>query len=111
MRRYSNPLRTLGELGDLLASEPHRNAIEAANLPPAQQQRLLRSEEVALLIQDYTCGASVEEPIMAFGVNRTTVYAHLDRSNVQRLTGVGKLRLSKCAAPPSCAGAATPCLP
>jgi transposase-like protein len=56
-----------------------------------QRQRRLRQDEVALLVEDYVRGASVDELIAAHGVNRTTVYAHLDRNGIERRTGAGKL--------------------
>jgi DNA invertase Pin-like site-specific DNA recombinase len=79
------------DLGELLAPATHRNTIETENQPPAQRQRRLRHDEVALLVEDYVRGASVDELIAAHRVNRTTVYAHLDRNGIQRPTGVGKL--------------------
>jgi DNA invertase Pin-like site-specific DNA recombinase len=91
MRRYSNPLGMASELGELLEPPPDRNTIETENQPPAQRQRRLRQDEVSLLVEDYCRGASVEELILAYGVNRSTVYAHLDRNGIQRPRGVGRL--------------------
>jgi hypothetical protein len=42
-------------------------------------------------VEDYVNGASVEDLIVAYGVNRTTVYAHLDRGGVTRATRPRKL--------------------
>jgi len=91
MRRYSNPPGRGSELGELLARPTRRNTVETENQPPAQRQRRLRQDEVAHLVADYVRGASVEELIIAYGVNRTTVYAHLDRNGIQRPRGVGRL--------------------
>lgn len=91
MRRYSNPPGSPGDLGEILTSPTRRNTIATESLLPAQQQRRLRQDEVALLIEDYVRGASVEELIGAFGVNRATVYAHLDRNAIHRPRGVGRL--------------------
>jgi DNA invertase Pin-like site-specific DNA recombinase len=91
MRRYSNPPGTPGGLGELLTSPTRRNTIEREGLPPAQRQRRLRQDEVSLLVEDYCRGASVEELILAYGVNRTTVYGHLDRNGIERPRGIGRL--------------------
>ena len=91
MRRYSNPPCRASNLGELLAPPTHRNTIEIDNQPPAERQRRLRQDEVSLLVEDYCRGASVEELILAYGVNRSTVYAHLDRNGIQRPRGAGRL--------------------
>jgi DNA invertase Pin-like site-specific DNA recombinase len=91
MRRYSNPPGRASDLGTLLTPRTHRNTIETENQPPAQRQRRLRQDEVSLLVEDYCRGATVEELILAYGVNRTTVYAHLDRNGIHRPRGVGRL--------------------
>jgi hypothetical protein len=91
MRRYSNPPNKVSDLGELLAPSTHRNTIETENQPAAQRQRRLGQQDVALLVADYVGGASVEELILAYSVNRTTVYAHLDRNGIQRPRGVGRL--------------------
>jgi len=91
MRRYSKLPGRASELGELLKSPIHRNTTAIEKGPPAQCQRRLRQDEVALLLKDYVRGDSVEELIVAYGVNRTTVYAHLDRNGIQRPKGVGKL--------------------
>jgi len=75
----------------LLRSRPWLLERDDRSQPPAQRQRRLRRDEVALLGEDYVRGASVEELIAAHGVNRTTVYAHLDRNGIERRIGAGKL--------------------
>lgn len=90
MRRYSNPPGTPVELGELLGVPLDRNTI-ATETGPNQAQRRLREAHVARLVQDYVAGASVEDLITAYGVSRTTVYAHLDRNGTARPTRDGKL--------------------
>ncbi|MGD0085244.1 MAG: hypothetical protein ABSD78_18955 [Acidimicrobiales bacterium] len=65
--------------------------IETETEPPAQHQRRLRQDEVARLVEDYVSGASVDDLVVAHVVNRTTVYAHLDRNGIERPRGVDKL--------------------
>ena len=91
MRRYSNPPGMVADLGALLLPPTHRNTIETEIQPPAQHQRRLRQDEVARLVEDYVSGVSVDDLVVAHGVNRTTVYAHLDRGGIERPRGVGKL--------------------
>jgi DNA invertase Pin-like site-specific DNA recombinase len=79
------------DLRERLASPTDRNTTETENLPPSQRQRRLRQDEVALLVEDYVRGTSVNELVSAYGVNRTTVYAHLDRNGIERRRAVGKL--------------------
>jgi DNA invertase Pin-like site-specific DNA recombinase len=81
----------VADLGALLLPPTHRNTIETEIQPPAQHQRRLRQDEVARLVEDYVSGVSVDDLVVAHGVNRTTVYAHLDRGGIERPRGVGKL--------------------
>ena len=90
MRRYSNPPGTPVDVGELLDASPDRNTIET-EVEPGQAQRRLREAEVARLVGDFASGASIEDLITAYGVNRTTVYAHLDRNGTARPTRDGKL--------------------
>jgi len=84
MRRYSNPPGRASELGEFLGAATCHNTTETENQPSAQWQRRLRRDEVALLVEDHVRGATVEELIVAYGVNRTTVYAHLDGNGIHR---------------------------
>lgn len=90
MRRYSNPPGTPVDLGELLDASPDRNTIET-EIERRQVQRRLRGADVARLVEDFAAGASIEDLMTAYGVNRTTVYAHLDRNGAARPTRDGKL--------------------
>lgn len=90
MRCYSNPPGTPVDLGELLDAYSDRNTIET-EIEPRQAQRPLREADVARLVEDYVAGASIDELIAGYGVNRTTVYAHLDRHGVARPRRRGKL--------------------
>ncbi len=91
MRRYSNPPGMVADLGELLLPPTARKTIATETQPPAQHQRRLRQDEVARLVENYVSGASVDDLVVAHGINRTTVYAHLDRNGIERPRGVGKL--------------------
>lgn len=90
MRRYSNPPGTPVDLGVLLDASLACNTIEI-KIGPRQPQRRLREADVARLVEDFVAGASVGDLITAYGVNRTTVYAHLDRNEIARPRREGKL--------------------
>jgi len=90
MRRYSNPPGTPVDLGELGTAPAERNDTET-QIEPCQRHRRLRAADVRRLVDDYVAGATVPELIVAFGVNRTTVYAHLDRSGIPWRRGRGKL--------------------
>jgi hypothetical protein len=58
---------------------------------PVRSNYWLRDADVARLIEDYLSGVGIEELNTMYGVNRTTVYAHLDRHRVARPRRRGKL--------------------
>jgi DNA-binding transcriptional ArsR family regulator len=51
---------------------------------PIQVQHRLDPSQVAELVAGYQGGATIEDLAERFGVHRTTVMAHLDRSGVKR---------------------------
>jgi uncharacterized protein (DUF433 family) len=87
MRRYYNPPRTPVDLEELLGGPPFRNASNRETAPAlTQSQRRLRPHDLARLVADYVAGATIEDLAVTYGVNRTTVYAHLDRAGADRPT-------------------------
>ena len=92
MRRYSNPPGMASELGELLEGPPPRNTSDMETAPAlVQSQRRLRLHDVARLVADYFAGATIDNLAAAYGVNRTTVNAHLDRAGAARPVRRGKL--------------------
>jgi AraC-like DNA-binding protein len=79
MGHYSNPAPEL--TGDM-PSEHIRDA------PPPNQthraQRQLRAHDVDALVEHYRAGETIIQLAGRFGINRTTVIAHLDRRGVER---------------------------
>lgn len=49
---------------------------------PRQFQRRLSSTEVDVLVQAYKGGASIRQLLARYGINRTTVLAHLKRRDI-----------------------------
>ena len=92
MRGYSNPPNTPVDLGELPGEPTSCNTNDMET--PAhveQRQRRLRSPAVADLVAAYLAGARIDELAAAYGVNRTTVCAHLDRAGAPRPIRRGKL--------------------
>jgi hypothetical protein len=74
-------------LGEVIASGSSRRTA-----------RRLTADEVDALVAVYRSGASVPQLVKQFGVNRTTVLAHLERRGIPRRPCVAKLTEDEIAA-------------
>ncbi len=69
-----------------LAREEHPVREESASATPVSRRvvRRLTTEQVAELVESYRAGDSVPIVAKRFGIDRSTVLAHLDRAGVPR---------------------------
>jgi DNA-binding transcriptional ArsR family regulator len=61
-----------------------REPLPRVDVRPIQVQHRLDPSRVAELVASYQDGATIDDLAERFGVHRTTVMAHLDRSGVKR---------------------------
>ena len=68
---------------------------EDEHLPTAprsrQQQRRLAPDQIEALVARYVDGESIDGLAREYGINRTTVIAHLERKGVERLRNPRKM--------------------
>lgn len=93
--RYSNPPLSPVDLGKLELARGRKAPKSAIRGHQHQAQRRLGSTEITDLVRAYRLGASIDQLAEAFGVNRTTVNAHLDREGMDRPRRLGKLSFAQ----------------
>jgi hypothetical protein len=82
--RYSNPPRTLVDLGKLVEGGWDAGPDETFERPPRQHQRRLRADELEQLKDDYIVGVPMIELAERYGVARQTVIERMLRLAVPR---------------------------
>ncbi len=79
-------LANWGEVIARLSSMPNE-ATRGSQREPTVRPKALISEDLTKLRQLYTSGASVEDIVEILGVDRSTVFRHLDKLDIQRRGG------------------------
>jgi DNA-binding CsgD family transcriptional regulator len=89
VRARSRPSETLGHYSNPATEPAGENRSRLADLAPLPAaphptQGRLRAPDIDALVDRYRAGDTIIQLADRFGINRTTVIAHLDRRGVQR---------------------------
>jgi transposase-like protein len=67
-----------------MVSRPAEDQHVSSPKRPRQQQRRLAADEIDEVVAKYIEGESIDGLARVYGINRTTVISHLERSGVER---------------------------